>query len=144
MDRDLFFADSGPTPVERHDTLFFLSKTCCYWSGQSWPYATTQALVAMANLLNNYRQKHVSKDDYCKLLRGYARTHRKGGRPYIAEAAHPETGSWEGHDSYNHSEHYFHSGFCDLVITGLVGLRPRDDDTIEVSPLAPDAWDWFA
>ncbi|HEX5271721.1 MAG TPA: glycosyl hydrolase family 65 protein, partial [Gemmataceae bacterium] len=52
--------------------------------------------------------------------------------------------SWEGHDSYNHSEHYFHSGYCDLVITGLVGLHPRDDDTVEVNPLAPDTWEYFA
>ena len=39
---------------------------------------------------------------------------------------------------------YNHSTFCDLVITGLVGLVPRDDDRIEVDPLLPaDAWDWF-
>jgi hypothetical protein len=74
----------------------------------------------------------------------YAKTHRKNGRPYIAEAAHPDTGSWEGHDSYNHSEHYFHSGYTDLIITGLVGLRPRDDDKIEVNPLVPDEWNYFA
>ena len=58
-----------------------------------------------------------------KLLRTYALTHRKDGRPYLAEALHPDTGSFEGHDGYNHSEHYFHSSFNDLVITGLVGLR---------------------
>src|SRR5262249_15304249 len=39
---------------------------------------------------------------------------------------------------------YFHSCFNDLVITGLVGLRPRDDDVLEVVPLAPDSWDYFA
>jgi hypothetical protein len=98
----------------------------------------------MANLLNNYKQDHVTRADYVKLLTVYAKTHRKGGKPYIAEACHPDTGSWEGHDSYNHSEHYFHSGYCDLIITGLVGLRPRDDDNIEVNPLAPDDWDYFA
>jgi hypothetical protein len=31
------------------------------WDGQSWPFATTQTLVAMANLLNNYTQDIVSK-----------------------------------------------------------------------------------
>src|SRR5262249_23856090 len=107
-------------------------------------YATTQTLVAMANLLNSYKQDHVSKADYLRLLQVYAKTHRKNGRPYLAEAAHPDTGSFEGHDSYNHSEHYFHSGYCDLVITGLVGLRPRDDDMLEVNPLAPEEWDYFA
>jgi hypothetical protein len=144
MDKDYFFADYGPTTVERHDPLFLISKTCCYWSGQSWPYATTQTLKAMANLLQNYRQDMVTKADYLKLLQVYAKTHRKGGKPYLAEAAHPDTGSWEGHDSYNHSEHYFHSGYVDLIVTGLVGLKPRDDDVIEVQPLAPDDWDYFA
>jgi len=39
---------------------------------------------------------------------------------------------------------YNHSTYCDLVITGLAGLRPRADDTVEVNPLVPDGrWDWF-
>src|SRR5437763_8980485 len=98
----------------------------------------------MANLLQEYEQTAVTPADYVKLLRTFARTHRKGGRPYLAEACHPDTGSFEGHDGYNHSEHYFHSSFNDLVITGLVGLRPRDDDTLEVRPLAPAGWAYFA
>src|SRR5262249_48551782 len=32
----------------------------------------------------------------------------------------------------------------DLIVTGLVGLRPRADNVIEVNPLAPDDWDYFA
>ena len=144
MDRDGFFSEFGPMTVERHDPLFKISKTCCWWSGNSWPYATAQTLKAMANLLQNYRQDVVSKQDYLKLLHTFAKTHRKDGKPYIAEACHPETGSWEGHDGTNHSEHYFHSNFCDLVITGLVGLSPRDDDTFELKPLAPAKWDYFA
>ena len=86
----------------------------------------------------------MTKADYLKLLTTYAKTHRKNGKPYIAEACHPDTGSWEGHDSYNHSEHYFHSGFNDLIITGLVGLKPRPDDVVEVQPLAPEEWEYFA
>ena len=39
---------------------------------------------------------------------------------------------------------YNHSTYCDLVITGLVGLRPRADDVVEVHPLVPDnGWEWF-
>jgi hypothetical protein len=78
------------------------------------------------------------------LLRQYAQAQRKNDRPYIAEAADPFTGSWEGHDTYYHSEHYFHSSYIDLVITGLVGLRPRADDTLEVNPQIPDSWNWLA
>lgn len=144
MDRDYFFADFGPTTVERHDPLFLLQKSCCWWSGQSWPYATTQTLKAMANLLQKYDQSVVTKVDYATLLSVYCRSHRKDGQPYLAEACHPDTGSFEGHDGYNHSEHYFHSGFCDLIITGLAGLVPRDDGMLEIAPLAPDSWDYFA
>jgi hypothetical protein len=86
----------------------------------------------------------VRRDDYVKLLHIFAASHRKNGRPYIAEACNPDTGSWEGHDSYNHSEHYFHSSFNDLVITGLIGLKPRGDDIVEIDPLAPPTWNYFA
>ena len=141
MDRDGFYSDFGPSTVERNDPMFLLKNSCCWWSGQSWPYATTQTLKALANVA---QRDAATKADYVKLLRIYARSHRKNGQPYLAEALHPDTGSFEGHDGYNHSEHYFHSGFCDLVITGLVGLTPRDDETLEVNPLAPADWDYFA
>ncbi|MFM2096086.1 MAG: Beta-L-arabinobiosidase precursor, partial [Planctomycetota bacterium] len=144
MDPDFFYATFGPCTVERHDPMFQLQRWCCWWSGQSWPYATSQTLKAMANVLQNYEQSHVTPSDYAKLLSIYARSHRKNGKPYLAEALHPDTGSFDGHDGYNHSEHYFHSGFCDLVITGLAGLKTRDDSVLEVHPLIPEAWDYFA
>jgi hypothetical protein len=143
MDRDGFFSDYGPSTVERNDPMFLLQKSCCWWSGQSWPYATTQTLKALANVIQR-NDATLSRADYLKLLQIYARSHRKKGKPYLAEALNPDTGSFEGHDGYNHSEHYFHSGFCDLVITGLVGLIPRDDETLEINPLAPSDWDYFA
>ena len=108
------------------------------------PLRTTQTLKGMANLLQNYQQDHVSRADYLKLLHNYAVSHRKDGKPYIAEALNPFTGSWKGHDMYYRSEHYFHSGFVDLVITGLAGLKVEDSDTLTVDPLAPVEWDYFA
>ena len=143
VDPEFFAADFGPTTVERHDPLFLLQPHCCWWSGQSWPYATTQTLKALATLLQRREQPFVTPADYVSLLTTYARTHRKNGRPYLAEACHPDTGSFAGHDAYNHSEHYFHSGYADLVVTGLVGLVPRDDDVFEVRPLFPVAWDYL-
>lgn len=145
MDPDYFYAEYGPTTVERNDPMFLLKKSCCWWSGQSWPYATTQTLKAMANLLQNDDQKFVTRADYVKLLTNFAKAHRKNGKPYLAEAMNPDTGSFEGHDGYNHSEHYFHSGFCDLIITGLVGLEPSDNDEhVTIDPLAPPQWKYFA
>ncbi len=144
MDSSYFLAPYGPTTTERHDPQFYISPRCCWWSGNSWPYATTQTLVAMANLLDDYRQSVVSKRDWMKLFDIYTRTQRKNGRPYVAEGANPDNGSWSGFDTYYHSEHYFHSGYVDLVVTGLVGLRPRADDSVEVQPLAPESWNYFA
>jgi hypothetical protein len=144
MDPAFFQAPFGPTTTERNDPLFLISPRCCVWSGNSWPYATTQTLVALANLLNDYRQDFVSRRDYFSLLKGYTMLQRLNGRPYVAEAAHPDNGSWDGHNSYYHSEHYFHSGYVDLIISGLVGLRPRADDVIEINPLVPDDWSFFA
>jgi hypothetical protein len=144
MDPEYFYADFGPTVAERNDPMFSISPNCCVWSGNSWPFATAQTLKAMANLLNNYKQDYVDTDDYYKLLRIYSITHRKKGRPYIAEALHPDTGSYEGHDWFDHSEHYFHSGYTDLVITGLMGLHPLAENRIEVNPLVPADWKYFA
>ena len=144
MDTARFYAPFGPTTAERHDPLFYVSPRCCWWSGNSWPYATTQTLAAMANLLEDYHQSFVTKRDWLELFRIYTRTQRLDGHPFVAEGANPDNGSWDGFNTFDHSEHYFHSGYVDLVITGLVGLRPRTDDTLEVSPLAPDEWPWFA
>lgn len=98
----------------------------------------------MANLLQNYPQTIVNSSDYFELFKTFSKTHRKNGLPYLAEACNPDTGSFEGHDGYNHSEHYFHSSFNDLLITGLIGIIPRDDNTLEVKPLAPTSWHYFA
>ena len=39
---------------------------------------------------------------------------------------------------------YNHSSFCDLVISGLIGIRPQEGNTLVVHPLLPDGkWDYF-
>lgn len=39
---------------------------------------------------------------------------------------------------------YNHATFCDLVITGLVGLRPRSDEILELNPLIDTSIAYFA
>ena len=143
MDTAYFFADYGPFTVEKNDPMFQIARNCCVWSGNSWPFATTQTLKGMANLLKNYKQDFVDKKDYYKLLSVYSSTHRKDGKPYIAEACHPITGSWSGNDVPYHSEHYFHSGYVDLIISDLIGLEPHNSDSVTVNPLIPESWDYF-
>jgi len=140
MDPSYFYSPYGPTTVEKGDPLYMVAKNCCAWSGNAWPFATAQTLTAMANVVRNYKQDFVSKADYNKQLQIYARTHRKDGKPYIAEANEPETGSWSGHDVIGHSEHYNHSSYVDQVVTGLMGLEPMDADSLTVNPLIPDGW----
>ena len=144
MDSSYFFSQYGPTTVERNDPLFNVAKNCCAWSGNAWPYATSQTLKGMANLIKNYPKSPLTKDDYFLQLKIFSLTHRKDGEPYIAETNNPFTGSWSGHDHENHSEHYFHSSYIDLVITGLIGLEPMASDSVDINPLIPNDWDYFA
>jgi len=105
----------------------------CQWNGPTWPFQTTQALVGMANLLNNYKQSVVHQEDYVRLLRQYAHQHYVDGVPDLQEDLNPDTGNVIVGLSRSH--HYNHSEFNDLIISGLAGIRPRGDDTLEVNPL---------
>ena len=40
-------------------------------------------------------------------------------------------------------EDYFHSTFADLILEGLVGIRPQPDGPVRVAPLAPATWPFF-
>jgi hypothetical protein len=41
--------------------------------------------------------------------------------------------------------YYNHSGFADPLITGLIGLRPQQDDKLILHPLLPaNTWTYFA
>lgn len=145
MDTAYFFSAYGPMTAERNDPMFFVAtENCCSWSGNGWPFATSQTLKAMSNVIRNYKQPYISKEDYFKQLRIFAITHRKNGSPYIAEGHNPFTGSWEGHDKPGHSEHYFHSAYIDEIITGLAGMQPQSTDSIIIEPLIPASWDYFA
>lgn len=119
----------------------------CQWNGPVWPYQTTQVLTAMANLLDHYDHRGpVTRSVYMRLLRQYGALHYQGGRLDLEEDYHPETG--EPIVGLDRSHHYFHSGYIDLIMTGLVGIRPRADDILEVNPLLPEPGDrealaWF-
>ena len=143
MDPEGFYAPFGPTTAERrHPRFRFPHGHDCQWNGPSWPFATTQTLVALANVLNDYRQDAVGKADFLKVLRNYARSQYKDGKPWIAENLDGVTGKWIVDKP--RSIYYNHSGYADLIVNGLVGLRPRVDDTLVVNPLLPEGvWDYF-
>jgi hypothetical protein len=167
MDPEGFCAPFGPTTAEQRHPRFSTKpgRHECTWNGPSWPYATSVTLTALANLLNNYEQDVIEKKDYLQTLRIYAMSHRlkyDDGTivPWIDENLDPETGEWIARKilryrqnnttwsmakgGFERGKDYNHSTFCDLIITGLVGLRPQDDGSLVVNPLVPDGvWDWF-
>jgi hypothetical protein len=144
LDTDGFNAPCGLTTAERRHPLFRSHGVGrCEWDGAVWPFASSQTLIGMANVLDDYDQQVLTKKDYFDAMMVYGQSHQRYGKPFIGEYHDEVTGYWLKGDN-ERQRYYNHSLFCDLVITGLVGLRPRADEVIEVSPLVPDgAWDWF-
>lgn len=144
MDTTHFNASVGITTADMSHPAFRSHGCCkCEWDGAVWPFASSQTLTAMANVLNNYKQTAVNKDDFFAQLKKYATSQHKNGKPYIGEYMDQKTGQWLTAD--DRGRYYNHSTFNDLIITGLVGLRPRADNIVEVNPLIPEGkWDWFA
>lgn len=166
MDPEGFYAPYGPTFAEQRHRDFKISYQGheCQWNGPSWPLATCSVLTALANLLNNYEQDVIGKKDYFETLRIYTRCHtlkREDGKvvPWIDENLNPYTGDWisrtrlknwnngtwdTGKGGKERGKDYNHSTYNDLIITGLIGLRPRADGVVEVNPLLPEnTWDYF-
>ena len=165
MDPQGFFAPFGPTTAERRHPNYQISYKDheCQWNGPSWPYATAVSLTGLANLLNGPPQSVMDRKDYFEVLRIYTKSHQlklPDGRvvPWIDENLNPDTGDWISRTRLKtwkdgtwdadkggeeRGKDYNHSTYCDLVISGLIGLRPRADDIVEVNPLIPADWDWF-
>ena len=161
-----FKAPYGLTVCERSHALFEVSYEGheCQWNGPSWPFATSQTLKALSQLLNNYDHRaSLEKDDFYQLLHQFAKSQsrvKENGEKlnWIDENINPFTGDWISRtrlktwDNGNWSAHkggkergkdYNHSSFCDLVIADLIGFKPQMDDVIELNPLVPDHWEWF-
>ena len=139
-----FSAPYGITTAERRQPQFRShGYGHCEWDGAVWPFATSQTLGALANLLRDYKQSTVSSRDYFDAFLTYVHSQHANGKPYIGEYLDETTGQWIDGKT-GRSRYYNHSTFADLVIGGVVGLCPHADDTVEIFPLLPDGtWDWF-
>lgn len=156
-----FFATFGLTTAEQQHPRFMFSNVHeCLWNGPVWPFATSQTLVALANALHSRPQTEVTNDDYYRLLRQYALSHRRmdeqgRDKPWIDENMHPYTGRWLARDTleswrwlaakggYERGKDYNHSLFCDLVLSGLLGIAVDGNGLLIANPLIPGHWDHF-
>ena len=157
-----FHAPFGITTAERrHPQFRNRGVGTCEWDGAVWPFATSQTLYALANFLRHYATDAPrifslspsdgeragvrglpNAHDYISAFLTYTRSQRANGRPYIGEYLDEVTGDWINRK--DRSAYYNHSTYADLLITGVIGLRPRADDAVEIHPLLPpDVWDWF-
>ncbi len=138
MDEKGFSAPYGLTTAERRHPEFRTHGVGkCEWDGAIWPFASAQTLTAMANFMNNYPQTVLTDSVYFHHMERYVESQHHRGRPYIGEYLDEVTGYWLKGDQ-ERSRYYNHSTFNDLMITGLIGLRPRMDNTVEVNPLIPE------
>jgi hypothetical protein len=127
----------------------------CLWNGPVWPFATSFALTALIN------SKRPDDGLFFRLLNQYAKSHRlehDSDSPYwIDEVMHPYTGDWisrsrlkewsdnkswdKGKGGKERGKDYNHSTFCDLVISGLFGIK-IDKDDIYAEPRFPSEWEY--
>lgn len=162
MDPQGFYAPFGPTTAEQRHPGFQLAYEGheCQWNGPSWPYATSITLTALANLLNSQELGHCDvlspekraewTDAFRKTLEIYAKSHVRrlpDGKqvPWIDENLHPQSGDWISRtilerlgwprNLRERGKDYNHSTFCDLVINGLIGLRPSLENRVDIFPL---------
>jgi len=153
-----FAGKYGPTTAERRSPRFrFASSDQCTWNGPAWPYATTQTLLALARVLNGPEQSFIGKQEYYRLFVHYVDSMHivlpsSQRINWIDEDQDADTGEWiakrmlaEKNKQVGRGNYYNHSGFADPLITGLIGLHPREDNRIEIRPLLPAGkWTWFA
>jgi hypothetical protein len=139
-----FQAPYGITTAERRSPYFRThGYGNCEWDGAVWPFATSQTLDGLANVLRDYPQKVVTSKDYFDTFLTYTESQRANGKPYIGEYQDETTGQWINGKG-GRSRYYNHSTYADLIISGVVGLVPREGNTVEVWPLLPEGtWNYF-
>jgi hypothetical protein len=146
LDTAGFKAKWGLTTAERREPTFRTrgSGHGCEWDGAVWPFASSQTLRGLSNLLNNYSKKgKMNASVFYNELHKYAWSQQMYGKPYIGEYQDESNGEWLKGD-HPRSKFYNHSTFMDLVIQDLIGLKPQLDNSIIIKPLIPKGKvDWF-
>lgn len=156
-----FEAPYGPTTAERRHKNFMkeFPEHECLWNGPSWPFATTQTLNALANVLKDYKQSYVTRQDFFTLFSRYTHSHyriNESGKKvnWLDENMDPFTGEWlsrkilkdwrwkKDKGGYERGKDYNHSAYADIIISKIFGVEPQDDGTIKINPMIPENWEY--
>lgn len=166
MDPKGFWAPFGPTTAEQRHPNFRISYEGheCQWNGPSWPYSTSVTLTALSNLVNREAAAGLDfeahRRAFAETLNIYVRSHqrtREDGKvvPWIDENLNPFTGDWiartrlknwgwrPAKGGYERGKDYNHSTFCDLVVNGLIGVRPSLENGLTLFPLTERTIPYF-
>lgn len=154
---DGFHSSYGLTTAEkRHPRYLYKYPHECLWNGYIWPFATSMVLNAIINLLEEYNQEYIKKEDFYDILITYAKSHyitRDDGKTicWIDEVKDPDTNRWSSRDIlikdksnriYERGKDYNHSSFCDIVLRGLLGIKVIEGN-ITITPNIPENWNYF-
>ena len=145
LNNESLVSSFGPTTLEQTNVYYEELRNLTYstpWNGQSWPFSTCVYLGTLARLARENRSTVVTPEFFQQELSTYTRTNYKAGKPYTAECHYPTFDQWS--DTTNHSENYFHSTCIDNMFTNLVGIVPTLDNRLELQPLIPINWTYFA
>ena len=152
-----FYTRFGLTTAEQqHGRYMEKYNHECLWNGPIWPFATSQVLTALAEYKRGGGS--FSDEEYFRLLRDYAKSHRRtleDGKEvdWIDENMSPD-GIWlsrsilekwgfpENKGGYERGKDYNHSMFCNLVLSDLLGIFVKNGE-LTVEPMIPGSWDGF-
>ena len=101
FDKTGFNTEFGPSTCDTKSKWYDGAQkppTCCWWNGNSWPYSTAHVLRSVAKHIREYSHQNpkITVTDYVNLLRKYALTQYKNGKPYVAECHSPIHNYWVG------------------------------------------------
>lgn len=121
---------------------YYKGRRSSQWNGPNWPFQSSIAITAMANFLNDYKQDVVTVPDYLRQLRSYAKQHYlPDGKINLVENYDPDKGGPIVYEYW--SNHYNHSSFNNLIISGLCGIRPSEGDSLTINPLIDSSIHYF-
>ncbi len=114
----------------------------CMWNGPTRPHASAIVFTAMARAVRAARDHHVAgsplqREHLWQLFHSFTRAQFRDQDlcyPWTGEFYNGDTGRWKTAE-----RDYNHSTWLDILIPELIGLVPRDDETIEIDPLVPEA-----